>query len=77
MADGNSHEHHDLPVLLAGKGDGLVNPGKQGFHVHYGGKPISNLYVTLLHKMSLADSSGNIYSSFGDSGGTLDLPGGR
>ena len=77
MADGNSHEHYNLPILFAGKGSGLVDPGKQGFHIHYGGKPISNLYLTLLQKMSVTDSEGSSYSSFGDSGGTLDLPGGR
>jgi hypothetical protein len=77
MADGNLHEHSDLPILLAGKGNGLLNPGKQGFHVHYGGKPVSNLYLTFLQKMSIEDSSGSLYRSFGDSGGTLGLPGGN
>ena len=77
MADGNSHEHYNLPILFAGKGNGLVDPGKQGFHIDYGGKPISNLYLTLLQKMSVTDISGSFYSSFGDSGGILDLPGGR
>ena len=77
MADGNSHEHYDLPVLFAGKGNGLIDPGRQGLHIHYGGKPISNLYLTLLQKMSATDTSGNLYFSFGDSGGVLDLPGGR
>lgn len=76
MADGNTHEHHNLPILIAGKGNGLIDPGKHGFHIDYGGKPISNLYLTLLQRLSIADSSGNVYSSFGDSGGTLDLPGG-
>jgi hypothetical protein len=76
MADGNTHEHYDLPILLAGKGGGLIDPGKNGFHIHYGNKPISNLYLTLLQKMTIADSTGNLYTSFGDSGGTLSLPGG-
>jgi hypothetical protein len=76
MADGNSHEHYDLPVLLAGKGNRLIDPGRQGLHIHYGSKPISNLYLTLLQKMSVTDAGGNLYSSFGDSGGVLDLPGG-
>ena len=76
MADGNSHEHYDLPIVLAGKGSGLIDPGTKGFHIHYGNKPISNLYVTLLQKMTIPDSTGNLYTSFGDSGGTLSLPGG-
>jgi hypothetical protein len=76
MADGNTHEHHNLPILIAGKGNGLIGPGRNGFHVDYGGRPLSNLYLTLLQRLSIADAGGRIYSSFGDSGGTLDLPGG-
>ena len=76
MADGNTHEHHNLPILIAGKGNGLIDPGRQGFHMDYGGRPVSNLHLTLLQRLSIADSSGRIYTSFGDSGGTLDLPGG-
>jgi hypothetical protein len=77
MADGNSHEHYNLPLLFAGKGNGLIDPGRQGFHIDYGSRPISNLYLTLLQRMSATDSGGNLYSSFGDSGGVLDLPGGH
>ena len=77
MADGNTHEHRDLPILLAGRGNSLMNPGKQGMHINYGGKPVSNLYLTLLQKMLIADAKGDVYSSFGDSGGTIDLPGGQ
>ena len=77
MADGNLHEHLDLPILLAGKGNGLMNPGKQGVHVNYGGKPVANLYLTLLQKMLISDPNGGMYTSFGDSGGTIDLPGGH
>jgi hypothetical protein len=76
MADGNTHEHYNLPILFAGKGNGLIRPGREGIHVNYGGKPISNLYVTLLQKMAIPDPQGNVYTSFGDSGGTIDLPGG-
>ncbi len=32
IADGNSHSHRDLPVLLAGRGDGRLKPGR---HVAY------------------------------------------
>ena len=28
IADGNAHEHHDLPVLLAGGGAGALKPGR-------------------------------------------------
>jgi hypothetical protein len=77
MSDGNSHEHYNLPLLFAGKGNGLIDPGRHGFHIDYGSKPLSNLYLTLLQRMSVTDSGGNFYSFFGDSGGVLDLPGGH
>jgi hypothetical protein len=76
MADGNSHEHYNVPLLVAGKGNGLIEPGGGGLHVDYGGRPLSNLYVTLLQKLAVADAEGNAYASFGDSGGVLRLPGG-
>jgi hypothetical protein len=76
MADGNSHQHYNVPLLVAGKGNGLIDPGKEGFHVDYGGRPVSNLYVTLLQKLAIVDIDGNPYTSFGDSGGPLRLPGG-
>jgi hypothetical protein len=77
MADGNSHEHSDVPLLLAGKGNGLVDPGQDGCHVDYGRKPLANLFLTLLEKLAITDSTGNLYTAFGDSGGTLNLPGGH
>ena len=32
IADGNAHTHHDLPVLLAGRGGGTLTPGR---HVRF------------------------------------------
>ena len=63
IADGNSHSHHDLPVLVAGRGDGQLKPGR---HVQYAkGTPMTNLYVTLLDRMNvqtekLGDSTGKL-----------------
>src|SRR5207253_2838334 len=60
-SDGNAHNHDDLPLLLAGKGNGTI---KQGRHVRYAKEtPINNLWLALLQRMgvkmqSLGDSSG-------------------
>ena len=61
-ADGNRHTHENLPVLLAGAGGGLLQPGRV---VHHGAKPMTNLFV------SLADQVGVPIQQFGDSTGRL------
>ena len=63
ISDGNRHEHHDLPVLLAGRGNGRFTPGR---HVLYDAEtPMANLLVTMLDTMgvgvdSLGDSTGHL-----------------
>jgi hypothetical protein len=63
LSDGNRHSHEDLPVLLAGRGDGSLKPGR---HLLYKkGTPITNLYLTLLDRMGvqperLGDSTGKL-----------------
>ncbi len=63
ICDGNSHSHVDLPVILAGRGDGQLKPGR---HIVYEkGTPMTNLYLTLLERMSvptdkLGDSTGQL-----------------
>ncbi len=63
ICDGNSHSHVDLPVLLAGRGDGQIKPGR---HIAYPkGTPMTNLYLTLLERMNvptdkLGDSTGQL-----------------
>ncbi|MFY0527786.1 DUF1552 domain-containing protein [Archangium gephyra] len=64
VADGNSHGHSDMPVVLAGRGGGAVTPGR---HVRYGGLPIANLFISML------GSVGVDVSRFGDDG-TGPLP---
>lgn len=62
-ADGNRHTHDNLPVLLAGNGGGLLNPGR---YVRHGSRPMSNLFL------SLADQAGLTgLQRFGDSTGRL------
>jgi hypothetical protein len=63
IADGNTHSHENLPVLLAGRGGGL-QPGR---HLRYAkGTPMTNLYLTLLDRMGLHPES------IGDSTGKAD-----
>ena len=63
IGDGNRHNHHDLPILLAGKGGGQIETGR---HLQYRrDTPLTNLYLTMLNKMgvqvdSFSDSSGLI-----------------
>ena len=64
IRDGNIHDHHDLPLVLAGgKSAGL----KGGRHVRYKPEtPMNNLLLTLL------DKSGVPIETLGDSTGKLD-----
>src|SRR5205807_6543509 len=63
LSDGNRHTHEDLPILLAGRGDGSLRPGR---HIVYpSGTPITNLYLALLDRVGvqpekLGDSTGKI-----------------
>ena len=60
-SDGNRHTHHDLPVLLAGKGGGSLKTGR---HVRYTREtPLNNLWLAMLDRMGartekLGDSTG-------------------
>jgi hypothetical protein len=63
LSDGNNHVHADLPIVLAGRGDGSI---KSGRHVAYDkGTPMTNLYLTMLdragvHPESIGDSTGKV-----------------
>jgi len=58
LADGNSHQHHNLPTVLAGRGHGTLQPGR---HVRYPNEtPITNLYLSMFDRMGVtAGSTGN------------------
>ncbi len=63
IADGNSHAHHDLPVVVAGRGGGAVRTGR---HVRYPkDTPMTNLYLSML------DAVGAPVERLGDSTGRL------
>lgn len=61
-SDGNRHDHVNLPVILAGGGNGKLQPGR---HVNFGATPMTNLYLTMLDHMGadvdrLGDSTGRL-----------------
>ena len=63
LADGNAHAHDHLPVLLAGKGSGTIEPGR---HIRYEKEtPMTNLFVSMLERLGapverVGDSTGNL-----------------
>jgi hypothetical protein len=60
IEDGNSHAHHNLPVLLAGSLGGSLTSGE---HVRVPeGTPIANLFITLMRGMGVR------VDKFGDDG---------
>jgi hypothetical protein len=62
LSDGNRHWHHDLPVVLAGRG-GSIQTGR---HIKLDREtPMNNLFLSLLDRM------GTPVASFGDSTGQL------
>ena len=63
IADGNRHNHENLPLILAGGGGGALHPGR---HVRYPtNTPLCNLYLSML------DAMGVKADRFGDSTGRL------
>lgn len=63
LSDGNRHTHHDLPVVVAGSGNGQLRNGR---HVRYPKEtPMANLYLSMLEMVdvrtdSLGDSTGRL-----------------
>lgn len=63
IADGNRHDHHDLPILLAGRGGGTISSGRQLSYPK--DTPLNNLFLSLLDRMDsgidqLGDSTGRL-----------------
>lgn len=64
LSDANRHHHHNLPVVLAGGGCGLLDTGR---HVKYDGEiPMANLFLSLLERVGVEEER------LGDSTGRLD-----
>jgi hypothetical protein len=62
ISDGDRHNHDDLPILLAGRGAGTLQPGR---HVKYSPRPLNNLYLSLFDLLGvsaerLGDSTGRL-----------------
>ncbi len=65
IRDGNRHDHHNLPILLAGRGGGHITPGS---HTRFASEtPLNNLYLTMLETVGVQTDQ------FGDSTGRLKL----
>jgi hypothetical protein len=65
LADGDKHQHENLPVILAGGRGAGFTPGR---HVDAGPQtPMSNLYVRMLNAMGIREER------FGDSVGPLTV----
>ena len=63
ISDGNRHTHENLPILVAGHGDGRLKTGRH--LVYENNTPVANLYMTLLdragvHPDSIGDSNGKL-----------------
>jgi hypothetical protein len=64
IADPNRHAHHDLPVLLVGRGGGTIKTGR---YVRYTAEtPLNNLWLAMLERF------GASADKLGDSTGVLD-----
>ncbi len=63
LSDGNRHLHENLPILVAGRGNGNLKTGR---HIVLGEQtPLANLFLVML------DHAGAHQESFGDSTGRL------
>ena len=59
VADGNSHQKTNLPILLAGRAGSEIRPGR---HVHYDGARLGDLFISMLYHL------GTPVDRFGDDG---------
>jgi len=64
ISDGNQHLHFDLPLILAGKGGGSLNPGR---YTRREETPVANLYLSLADRMGCLG-----VNAHGDSTGHLE-----
>jgi hypothetical protein len=63
LSDGNRHNNENLPVLLAGRGGGTIDPGR---HIRYEEEtPMCNLFMAMLEGVGVQTRY------VGDSTGTL------
>jgi hypothetical protein len=66
MANGNNHNHRNCPLIVLGRGNGVL---EGGLHVKAKeGTPMANVMLTLMHRLGLDD-----LPSFGDSTGEFSF----
>lgn len=65
LSDGNRHLHEDLPIVVAGRGNGSLKSGR--YLTLPDRTPLANLFLAML------DQAGANEEQFGDSTGKLDL----
>jgi len=63
IADSNSHDPYDIPIVLAGGGTGFLKGGR---HIRFTDVPLANLHLTLMEQF------GVVMDKFGDSNGRVD-----
>jgi hypothetical protein len=64
LADGNRHNHEDLPTLLVGRGGNYFKPGRR--LVYRKETPMSNLFLSMMDRMGVPADH------FGDATGRLN-----
>ena len=65
ISDGNRHQHHDLPILMAGRAGGTIETGR---HIQLKSEtPLNNLFLAMSDRMNAG------LTELGNSTGTLDL----
>ncbi len=64
IANGNDHNHDNLPAILAGGGSGTLTPGR---FLQLESQPMSNLFVSLANRLEMPE-----LDSFGDATGRIE-----
>lgn len=65
ISDGNSHNEHNLPLILIGKGGGTIRTGRRLAAKR--DTPLCNLYLSMMDRMGVQRKT------FGDSNGKVNL----
>ena len=51
LGDGNTHQHHDLPILMAGRGGGTLKTGRHLVYPTH--TPLNNLFLSMLDRVGV------------------------
>ncbi len=65
ISDGNRHDHHNLPILLAGRGGKNLPTGRIIEYPQY--TPLNNMFLSMLEHVGVASGK------FGDATGTVSI----